>query len=796
MAEELFKGNMGRVRLAFWMRMRLSVIGVLALFVMVLAPAAGPGLFVSVAQAATVSQIVVNGNQRVENETVLSYMQINVGDQVDSFKIDESIKSLFQSGLFRDVQVRQEGSALIVTVAENPLISVVNFEGNEGIDDLALSKEVEVRERMIFTKARVASDNRRIIDLYRKQGFYNVTVEPKMIRLADNRINLVFEINEGGKTRIRNITFSGNNSFRATTLRNAIATKEYSWWRFFNRNTTFDQDRLEFDKEQLRRLYMKYGYADVQIIDAQASQSADGIDLAFTIEEGQQYRIADVAISIGDANLEPEALKRSLSTDTGDRYDATKVEKSAEKLTLEALNQGFVFAKVEPKVDRLDGNTLSINYEVSEGPRVYVERIEIVGNYRTLDTVVRRELALFEGDAYNKVLVERARRRLIALDFFENINFREEEGSAPDKIILVVEVSEKSTGSLTFSAGYSSVEGVVGGVGLTERNLFGRGIQAKINTSVSFKKQSLDLSVTEPYFMGSPISLGLDLFVAQSEALTGSDYESKNYGGAIRTGFRLDEYSSVSLKYGISYREISGIDVTTSAPAIIGQEGATLKSAIGATYTFDNLDNPARPTSGFRGQLEGEVAGLGGDAEYASLQARGWFFYPVYEDKVILKLEASAGHIEPFSNSGLPLADRFFMGGDTFRGFERSGVGPHQIGNDGKYDSIGAQTYALGTVELNFPVGLPEAWGVEGTLFSDFGTVFNAVESSSAAGANGCTWAPGCTVVDSMGLRASVGGGIIWASPFGPLRFEAAYPILKQKGDTTQWFNFSIGTRF
>ncbi len=377
-------------------------------------------------------------------------------------QIDESIKVLFQTGLFRDVSIDRSGSQLVITVVENPLISVVNFEGNSEIDDDTLAKEVEVRERMIFTKARVASDNRRILALYQKQGFYNVSVVPKMIRLPENRINLVFEVNEGGKTYVRQINFEGNNSFSDGDLRDVIATKKRNWLFFFLRNTTYDADRLQYDKELLRRYYLKNGFADVQMIDAmrQLFRQRGGwlFVINFAIEEGPRYTVADVAVNIGDANLEPDKLRKVVKTGVGDSYDASKVDKSVEKLTLEASNQGFVFAKVEPKVDRDPANgKLNITYDITEGPRTYVERIDIVGNDRTLDRVIRRELQLYEGDAYNRTLVERARRRLTALDYFSSVEFKEEEGSAPDKITLVV-VVEKSTGQISFSIGYSTIE--------------------------------------------------------------------------------------------------------------------------------------------------------------------------------------------------------------------------------------------------------------------------------------------------------------------------------------------------
>jgi outer membrane protein insertion porin family len=785
------------------MRMRLIAGIVLALMIGV-GSLASPHIFARPAYAATVSQVIINGNQRVEDETVLSYMQLGRGDQFSDEAIDASIKALFQTGLFRDVSVERQGGNLVITVSENPLINVVNFEGNEEIDDDTLLKEVEVRESIIYTKARVAADTRRVLAVYQKQGFYNVRVAPKLIRLPENRINLVFEINEGGKTQVEQINFSGNNAFSDGDLRDVIATKEHSKILFFLRNTTYDADRLEYDKELLRRYYLKNGYADVEVVSADARLTDDGqrFIIDFVVTEGPRYAIADVAINVGDSNLEPEALRRTVKTGVGDTYNAAKVDRSVERLTLEASNQGFVFAKVEPKVDRNpDNSTVNLTYNISEGQRTYIERIEIIGNTRTLDEVIRRELRLYEGDAYNRTLVERARRRLTGLDFFDKIDFREEEGSAPDKIVLVIEVMEKSTGSVTFSVGYSSVETVVGSVGLQERNLFGRGWNTKLNTSLSFKKQQVDFSFTEPYFMGMPISAGIDLFATRTDNQDASSYTSKQIGGALRTGFRLDEFSSINLSYLLAYRKTSGVDPLVSAPAIISQQGTNWKSAVDATYTYDDLDNPLEPTTGLRAQLQTQIAGLGGNTQYGSVEARAWYFVPLLDEKVVVKFEANAGHQESFGKRDIPLQDRFFEGADSFRGFAKSGIGPKQIGNDGALDSIGAKTYAIGTIEANFPVGLPEAWGIEGSVFTDFGTVFGTDEKSvnNLAGTNcagSASYTGPCTVLDSMNFRASVGAGLVWKSPFGPLRLEASYPILKEKFDDKEWFRFSIGTRF
>ena len=791
---EALCGRLVEFEIGDLMRKNFGLIGLLVLVFSFAAPLGVP-FFAANSGIAAVSSVVVEGGQRVDRETVLSYLQFKSAQDATSAKIDESLKALFQTGLFADVNIVRRGATIVIRIVENPLISVVNFEGNNEIDDDTLQKEVEVKESMIFTKARIQSDTRRVLALYQAKGFYNVKVDPQLIRLPENRVNIAFVISENGKTQITSVTFTGNKSIDSDKLSGIVVTKQKTWWNPFLVNDTYDADRLEFDKELLRRYYLKNGFADVQILSAEAQLAPDGnsFSVNYSIEEGPRYSIADVAVDVGKANLDPGGLTRVVTTGVGDTYNASKVDKTVENLTIEAGNQGFVFAKVEPKVDRNSkGNTVNITYQLKEGERAYVERIDIVGNTRTRDEVIRRELRLYEGDAFNRTLIERARRRLTALDFFSSIEFKEQQGSAPDKIVLTIVVAEKSTGSLTFSIGYSSVEAVVGSVSVAERNLFGRGLQAKLNTTLSFVKQQVDFSYTDPYFMGLPIAAGFDVFATQTDNQTTSSYNSRIVGGALRTGFDLDEFSSVNFKYYLAYRDIYGITAATSSPAVLAQNGTSWKSAVSASFTYDDLDNPNKPTSGFRAQLIEELAGLGGNTYYAKTEARGWYFFPLFDDNVIVKLEANAGHIQGIGGNDVPLQDRFFKGGDSFRGFSNSGVGPRQKNNAGGFDAIGGQDYAIGTIEAQFPIGLPEAFGVSGEVFSDFGTVFNA----SNPGQVGCIPPGSCTFVDESGFRAAVGAGIIWDSPFGPLKFEYALPVLQQSGDVTQNFRFSIGTRF
>ena len=792
------------------MRYRFVLVALLAFVLSVFAPVAAPGVALAPAHAETVSAIIVEGNQRIENDTITSYVQVSPGQNATPEKIDASVKALFQTGLFSDVQITRRGSTLVVKVEENPMINQVNFEGNKNVKDTDLAKETELKERMMFTRAKVMSDVNRIIAVYRRAGYYAVKVSPKIIRLPENRVDLVYEINEGDETKVKQINFVGNTSFSANDLKSVIGTQQYTWWRFFNRNDNYDADRLEYDKELLRRYYLRNGFADVRVVSADAvlNEKGDGFIITYTIDEGPRYKIADVAVNIGDQQLDQKDLASQVRTGVGEYYDATRVDKSVERLTLEAARQGFVFARVNPDVQRDPGNnTLNITYNIVEGPRTYIERIDIVGNYRTEDEVIRRELNLYEGDAFNRVVIERARRRLTALDFFEKIDFLEQEGSAPDRVVLVVQVQEKSTGSVNFSIGYSTTEVIVGSVSLQERNFLGKGYDVKVDTSASWYRQNVNFSFTNPWFMGMPLAAGFDVFATANNNQEQSNYNSQLIGFALRTGFRLDENSGLNLKYGLTWMDVNNISKSDAAPAVIESQGQSLKSFVNATYTWDNLDNPIRPTNGFRGQLEGQVAGLGGDVHFGKVEAHAWYFLPVYEDSVVLKIEGNAGQQFPFAGDDVPLQDRFFKGADSFRGFATAGVGPRQRGNDGDTDAVGGMTYAIGTVEMTFPVGLPEQWGITGEVFSDFGTVFDSGVDTVLAGEGKCSYgnnsgnplgpdARNCTSYDTAAFRLSVGAGLVWSSPFGPLRFEAAYPLLKADYDKTEWFRFSVGTAF
>ncbi len=715
----------------------------LALAMGVVLPAMAATDFVPSAYAQVITSLVVEGNARVEADTIRAYMQFNAGESVTDGQIDASVKALFQTGFFSDVRMFRRGSAIVVQVEENPLINEVSFQGNDELDDKKLTSEISLKERTIYTRSRALQDTQRIQALYRRSGYFNATVEPRLVTLGQNRVNLVYVVNEGSETGIESISFTGNNAFSDGQLGSVITTAESAWWKFFATTDNYDPDRLNYDKELLRRHYLKNGFADVEIVSADAQLLPDGSSFAvnFVINEGPQYTISNVAVNTGNTTIDPNSLQNAVEETVGDVYDASKVDKTVEQMTLEAGKAGFAFARARPRIDRDPARQqLNITYDLEEGPRVYIERIDIVGNVRTLDEVIRRELNIAEGDAYNRILVDRARRRLTGLDFFEKIDIRQEQGGAPDLVVVVIDVTEKSTGSINFSAGYSTTEQVIGSISVSERNLLGTGHQASLSTALSFKRQSVNLSYTNPYFLDRDISAGFDIFGNRTDANDESSFITQQVGGALRLGTRLDDYNSIFGKYSLTYRDIDVNIREDASRAIRDSEGTDLISKVGLTYVYSDLDHPSRPTSGLRGKVEVEVAGLGGDVEWGRVDASAHYFMPLLFDGVVFKVEGNAGHIEPFpGGSDVPILDRFFKGGDTLRGFMRSGIGPRMRNEyNGELDSIGATTYAIGTLEVNFPLGLPEAFGLEGAVFTDFGTAFGAPESSTVQGSGGC----------------------------------------------------------
>ncbi len=775
----------------------LAVLAPTGLYVgAVLAPASAQ------AQGGTVREIRVVGNRRVEPETVRSYLQFSVGDAYDAGKVDRSIKALFSTGLFADVSISQQGAAAVVTVVENPVINQVAFEGNSEVDTATLQTEVQLKPRSVFTRARAQADVQRILDVYRRQGRFAATVEPKIIELEQNRVNLVFEIAEGGATKVKGINFIGNRAFSDSQLRDIVSTTQTGWFDFLKGTSVYDPDRLSLDRELLRQYYLKNGYADARVVSANAELDRDGTGffITFSIEEGELYTFGAVTIESSLPSLETGRLNGEVLTTPGALYNGSDIDKSVEKLTLIVAEQGYAFARVRPRASPDAGSrTIAIVYAIDEGPRVYIERINVIGNVRTKDHVIRREFRLAEGDAYNPALVDRAKKRLQALGLFKTAEVKRRPGSASDRVTLDVEVVEQSTGELSFGAGYSTSEGVIGDISITERNLLGNGQFLRLKLAGSLERYQIDLSFTEPRFLDRNLSAGFDLFHKETDQTRQSGFKSRKSGGALRLGFPLSENLWVQTSYTLSRDEIFDVEDSASiaikdacgdpAPAVNTpancRDSSYWTSALGTSLTYDQRNHPRNPTRGYYLQLSSDLAGLGGDVNYVRVQGEGRAYYPI-TDKITFVGRAVAGHIEGWGGEDVRLLDLFFKGGETVRGFERSGLGPRDRETG---DALGGQTFWAATAEVRFPLPLiPDDLGMSGAVFADAGSVFGNKRAQDLISA--------ANFQDDASIRSAVGASILWNSPVGPLRLDYAIPLSKERYDEEQRFRFGASTKF
>lgn len=741
------------------------------------------------AQAQTVSRIVVQGNKRIEAEAVKSYLLIGPGQRYDAARADESFKALYATGLFSDVKLQLQGATLVVTVVENPIINRVAFEGNKKLNDETLKAEVESQSRSVLTRARVQNDTQRILTLYRRVGRYGARVEPKIIELPQNRVDLVFEISEGDKTGISRINFIGNKAFSDSDLASEITTSETGILSWLKSNDVYDPDRLAADQELLRRFYLRNGYADFRVISAVADldQERNGFFITITVDEGEQYTFGAVNVESSVAALDANLVTNAVQTVEGDTYNLELIDKSLEDLTLEVSRLGYAFAQVRPRGDRNpEAKTISVTYVIEEGPRAYIERINIRGNTRTKDDVIRREFDLVEGDPYNRVMVDRAQRRLNSLGFFKNVEISREPGSAPDRVVLNVNVEEQPTGQLSIGGGYSTTDGFIGDVSVTERNLLGRGQYVRLAVNLSQRRRDVDFSFTEPYFLDRRVSAGFDVFSRQTDLTDESSFESKKRGGAIRFGFPLSEDVSLTTRYQFSQEEVFSV-ASTASLAIKDAAGKDNVSLVGYTLRFDTVDNKRSPTNGIYAEFSQDVAGLGGDVNYVRTTAEVRAYHEVYKDVIgIVKLQG--GHITGFGGKDVRILDSFFKGGETIRGFDRGGFGPRDATTG---DALGGSIFAAATAEVQFPIwGIPKDLGFKGALFADAGTLYESDAKGKIISGTPVQ------VLDSNSIRSSVGVSLLWDSPLGPLRADFAHVLSKERYDDEQFFRFGAATQF
>lgn len=795
--------------------MRVLRGGLLAALVMIAMPVAatmGTLLTPTAALAQTASSIAVQGNQRVEAATIRSYFKAGPGGRLDQGAIDDGLKALIETGLFQDVKINHAGGRLVVSVVENPVINRVAFEGNKKVKDEQLSAEIQSKSRGTLSRPMVQADALRITEIYRRSGRYDVRVDPEMIQQPNNRVDLIFVITEGVKTGVKSVEFIGNHAFSSYRLKDVIKTHESNWLSFLSSGDVYDPDRVEADRDLIRRFYLKNGYADVQVVAAltEYDPAKKGFLVTFKIEEGQQYRVGSVNFQSTIPSLNGDSLRSWSRVSVGGVYNAEALEKSVEEMQIETSRRGYAFAVVRPRGERnFEAHTVAITFAIDEGPRTYIERIDVRGNTRTRDYVIRREFDISEGDAYNRALVDRAERRLKNLDFFKSVKVTTEPGSSNDRVIVVVSLEEKSTGDFSVSGGYSTTDGAMGEVSIAERNFLGRGLFAKASVQYGQYARGYSLSFVEPYLLDYRVALGLDLYQRTQLPNQYIQYGTKTLGFSPRLGFQLREDLSLQLRYSLYRQEITLPDTlldphttTVSLPVLMElNQGAALTSMVGYTLTYNTLDNNKNPTDGLLVDWKQDFAGVGGDVSYLKSAIDAKYYTPLVSDIVGI-IHLQGGIMNKVGSKDLRMLDMFQMGPNLVRGFAPNGIGPRDISLWNSYgfgDALGGTQYWGASVELQMPFWfLPKEVGLKGAIYADAGQLSSykgplAGQLLPTDQPNGLR---GFNPYDDSTVRTSVGVGLIWQSPFGPLRFDYAVPITKGKYDRVQEFRFGGGTTF
>ncbi len=848
----------------------------------------------------TVRSLRVEGSQRIEPDTALSYTKLRIGQPYTNESLDQAIKDLYASDLFADVTVAgAESGDIVLRVRENPIINRVILEGNKRLKDDKITKEIKLKPRQVFTRSAVRQDVARIVELYRRQGRFGASVEPKMVSLDQNRVDVVFEISEGPKSKVRQINIIGNEVFDDDKLREQMATKQARFFRLLSSNTTYDQDRLAYDQQKLRQFYLTEGYADFRVTSAVAELTPDKEDfiITYVVEEGPRYKFGDITVDSDIRDFDDKALAKTLPLKKGDWYNAKLVEDTVDSLSQTTGLFGYAFTEISPEFQRdRDSLTMSINFHIGEAKRTYVERIDITGNTQTQDKVIRREIRLAEGDAFNSFQVRRSQDRINSLGFFQDkFEIKQTPGSAPDRVILGANVEERATGELQLSAGFSSLERFILQFNLTQRNFRGKGQELRFGVNYSSYSKSVELGFTEPYLFDKNIAVGVDVFRRDFNAFNfvnnrrETTYSQVSTGFQVRAGVPLTEYWSLSARYGLSYDEVT-LDRTAffrdgqCDPLLAGRYlcdalGNRLTSSVGYSLIYDSLNSRLRPSAGQRFTFSQDFAGLGGDVKYLRTRADAAKYWGI-GGGFILSALAEGGYIHALESSPRPgvdpirITDRFYLGEPQFRGFDIRGVGPRVLrqyfttdANGAQVlitdrdqiidDALGGKAYYLGRIELEIPLGSgARELGLRPSVYVQAGSLFNITRPeptavfptttdangntvvlplplkdaagnplyfySTPAGANVSTTCAagipdgsgGCNGIipnspqiasqpfvetflgNSAKPRLSIGFGVNWTSPFGPLRIDVARALIKQRGDDPKLITFNVGTQF
>ena len=723
------------------------------------------------------NQIIIQGNRRLENELILRSSGIEkIG--TDDKSLSLAIKNLYKTGYFEDVNIFKDKNIIFINVKENPIVDLISIEGNKEITDDIILAELITKSRNVFSTDQIKLDSEKILTLYKRQGFFSTFVEPKIIRVDENRVNLVFEVFEGKEATIKKVNFINNKIFSDSTLKDIISSSEYRWYEFWGSNDRFDKDRINYDKDLLKKYYFDNGYIDFEIISVNSSLVDNRKDFIvnFTLFEGKRYKITNVKYNSSIRNLKNEQIKDLVDIDAGDWFSSLEIDNSIKKITDITSQMGYAFVDVSPRIKKFGDNQVEITFEIQQGTKIFIDRINITGNIKTNDSVIRRELQFVEGDAYNLSKIKESERRIKGTGLFDNVEIKLDEMVGTNKTKVDVSVAERSTGQFTVGAGFSSLDGALGNIGIKESNLFGEAKELGLNLGLSTRRSEIDLSYTDPYFLNRDLAAGIDIFNVRRNQKTYSGYKHNIIGFKLRSGFEIIDNLRYFSSYTLKRDKIHDIDNNTSL-YIQEQEGKRVTSVIGQAIQYDKLNDRINPTDGYRVRLDFDYFGLVGDSEHILTELKIAHFYRI-ADGFVLANFLEGGYIASIKE--VKINDRFNLNGDQLRGFKNLGIGPRDSSTS---DALGGEIYYVNRNEITFPLGLPDDLGIGGLIFADIGTIYN--QSSSAL-----------NIHDESALRASAGVGISWVSPFGPVKFYLSKALLKENYDKKEIFRFSFGTTY
>ncbi len=732
----------------------------------------------------TVRSIRVTGNQRLEPATVLSYLPFEEGETITSVNLNKALKDLYKTGFFDDVEMKENGDELTIHVKERPIISYIGFEGNDKIDEDVLAGEVQTKVRDVYTPTKIRADVARLETIYRRMGLFSAKITSQVENKSQNRVEVIFKIDEGPKNYIQDIYFKGNTHFSSGDLREVLMSKEKRWYRFLSSTDTYDPDRLNYDKELLRRFYLRKGYVDFDIKDmiVKKDDKTGNFIITFDLNEGARYRFGSSSVKVTLPDVDAAKLQKQIAFKAGAFYNADLIEETIQNITDELGRLGYAFVEVLPEFEK-DPKThvVSIIFRVKEGARVFINRIDIKGNSRTLDKVVRREFRLNEGDPFNTDKIRRSRQRIENLGYFDKVDLKTVPvANAPDKTDIAVTVSEKSTGAFNVGVGWSTYDGLLFEVGVQERNFLGTGNIVGVVASTSGRETQVDLSYTDPYFMDMPLSAGVDIFHFTRDYTDDSSYKWKTTGASVRFGWDYTERFRQTVKYTLQSDDVTDIEADASI-YVKEQEGKSSLSMIGEVMSYDTRDSVYNPTEGFYTSLGFDFAGLGGDNKFVRVNWNATQYFELTE-KWVLSVGGTAGYIVGIGGEDVRINNRYYLGGSTLRGFEIGGVGARDKASG---DSLGGDWRLTASTQLMFPLGLPSEFGIRGKLFVDAGMIgkpdgtydWNQVDYKNTP-------------------RVSIGTGLLWQSPMGPINIDLGFPVVKEKFDEKEVFRLNFGTGF